>query len=561
MAKRVRMSEDDIFPDTVIKQGTLKRALLIDLGTSATCIALSDFADSTSVKFNFLTPKEKAENAAVNDQNCPAIASSKFEKNDGQFLPDLLKNYRYSGEGPTPYGYRVVSSLKRGLEASARTLAPGTSWERDGVLDVAAFVIMLLDHAVVKDLRPILELIHPPSIIYASVPNSFPPAAVRIFQAGIAAAVTAAFKLDKVPEVVVVPEGVAVAYRAESLLREQAPAPPQGSDDVVLLVVDAGAGTTDASIVRVADNGDRGKRVTVEGSAGLPVGGLDIDILLWVATGKKEDRESQTPDRLRFARETKEKAWDNRSAQIKQRMDNANIEEALTIQLSAIDRGVDRFLALTVDGLLSNLPSFPQVTHYIISGRASQFKGFEDLVTEHELLKNKPRRIEAMGDKRKQLVIEGLASYARQQLGTSRIQNVRSSFEIYLSRGNIEDPIVPINTNLGEGYSAIAWTEKRLDVAEWPYLDLRLRLIKKTSIDKLENLDCFQPVALRPWCDFLLLRARRTVGENRYLLEFDHFGLAVALNHNANESPGEMIVNDFRNHPVHELSEREIATL
>lgn len=560
-----------MFPSLQPSSQPSRRALLIDLGTSATCMALSTFAEPIPLRFEIESPTSETAAAIPLAQRYSTIASSAFERKLGQFYPDLMANYRYVyPDVPFTDGFTRVSSLKRGLEARARIADPATPWERDGVLDVAAFVILLLEKAVDdRDERVVGAHNRRPSIVYASVPNAFPPKAVSIFQAGIAAGVAAAFNLDHVPEVIVVPEGVAVAYQAESQFRIAQPipsGPPEPFEDMVLLVIDAGAGTTDASVVRISDMGDKGKRVTVLGSAGLPIGGLDVDILMCDASGETEAGTTPTHNHLRQMREVKERAWKDLDFELDKRLSFANQNSDFKAKMKQkIDLGVERFLALAVDGLLSNLPGGQGITHYIISGRASHFENFEACVEQHPLLSHRPRRIPAVDNRRKELVIEGLATYARQGFGSSRANNLRSGFEVYLSRGGKSEELVPINTHLGEGYSVISWRETRLNTDEDDirWLDLRLRLLANSTIGHFEARKAFSGIGLRAWCDFLLLRCPRDLGKNDYLVEIDHFGLAIAVQHNGSDYAGNRSdeVGEYRFHPVHNFSERLIAPL
>lgn len=462
--------------NTPSKSETPPVSLAIDFGTSAIAVALVG-SNPRPLLFKF-------------DQTRSFLETAVGRKRDrGHSL--LVDNYALAPiYVPSIWsGWVYDASLKRRIEWLART-RPGGSWKESAVLDVAAVTSHIL-HLAWKDQDQEVLRRQVQGPVYVSIPNTFPREGAEAIEQGVAYGVAAMLRLDRLPAVKTLLEAEAVAH---SVLSQYS----QGSKPGMLLVIDAGAGTTDASIVRCEENGLR-----VVAHTGLPVGGLDLDALIaQQGKGFESMKLDEIETALRSARELKVKNWNgadggtgslaDRFVQGTKRIAEAlnpdkdpQKEKKLVADLTA---GYRRYLGLAVHALLDCLPSseIVQVESVLLSGRASLLLGFEEEVREAFSARKVQVKIDGagQGDERKLAVLNGVAAYAGVAQSATRRQPLRAGYELVL-RGEIgqETCLLPIGAPLINGWGVTSWSMNPiLEQYDWP---IYVRTLPQRVIDGL----------------------------------------------------------------------------
>ncbi|HWM94238.1 MAG TPA: hypothetical protein VN493_26010 [Thermoanaerobaculia bacterium] len=459
-------------------------SLAIDFGTSAVAVALVGSQPFPQL-FSF----------RVHDQTRSFFEAAVGRKRD-RGHSSLVDNYSlapiYVPSMRSGWVYDVC--LKRRIEWLARTWVGG-SWKDNAVLDVAAVTSHILHRAWEgQDRETLRRQIQGP--IYVSIPNTFPRDGAEAIEQGVACGVAAMLRLDRLPAVKTLLEAEAVAHSV--LSRYGQSAKPR-----MLLVIDAGAGTTDASIVRSEENGLR-----VIAHTGLPVGGLDLDALI---AQQGEGFESMEPKKiegnLRTARELKLMHWNGSNGGAGSLADRfalgtEQIAEALPKELNTdkkkliddLTAGYRRYLGLAIHALLDcfRLEELRQVDRVVLSGRASLLLGFEEEVQSALAargVQDAQKKVEGAGsgDDRKLAVLRGVAAYAGVAQSTTNRQPLRAGYELVLRRAiGRETRLLPIGAQLIHGWGVASWSmNPLLEPGEWP---IHVRTLPHKVIgDLIEN--------------------------------------------------------------------------
>jgi hypothetical protein len=447
--------------------------LVIDFGTSAITVGVSEGGALDILQFRLRAAAEHAD-----------MLETFMGRRRDLPNPVLGENYDLSPVMDRDFGSRweFHPCLKRRIEWLART-READGWEPEATLDVAGVCYRALEAAFDERGTPAARRVNAKSDVYLAVPNSFPKRAVEVVSQGVACAVAALTRAEELPKVRTVLEAEAVAYG--QLGKPKADDRPLEAGAV--LIVDAGAGTTDATVVRVENDA-----LKVVAHAGLPVGGLDLDAFIASQREKGQHLSGLSPidlsALLREVREQKHKFWsDGGDAATHATADDwAQACEALAAQLSgsrsfprevggrslaqALAAGHRRYLALAVHGLLGCVPveELEQVTRVIISGRASMVMGFRASVEAAvgRLRKDQGAGVRYLvpgrdddptGRERKFAVLRGLHIFAGGAFYHSR-RPVRATFDVILRRPiNKELMLVAAGLPLVDGWGVRAW--------------------------------------------------------------------------------------------------------
>lgn len=488
--------------------------LAIDFGTSAISVALLADIDVSILRFQ----------GAEADEDAPWLDSlmglrvdldrSRLSDNYNFVRPERLANSR---------GWSLFPCLKRRIELLARK--GGTAgWQSKATLDVAATCIAALSQARRDRSGELLlgrtggnTIVGP---IYLSVPNSFPGLGVEVLRQGVAHGVAAALEMSELPEVETILEAEAVAYREIKLLREQKPAAPFS-----LLVIDAGAGTTDASVVRV-----EGEIIRVVAHTGLPVGGLDLDALIAQAlTPRQNGGRPGFGGRIRRAEDLKRKHWGRDASSAVNGPEPAYSPSLLAERSRALatvaaqdskkdaagladelGKGYARFLALAVGALIRGLPpaEIRQVNRVVLSGRSSLLLGFREEVAAvmTEIRGDQVEIAEAASpQERKLFVVRGVAEYANSPRQNVDRRPRQAGYELLLrhSRGNIR--LVRAGDFLHRGWSVTGWVQPGAGEPVARISFLETCLLSEPVLRRLEESGEFHTSdqerdALEVWC-------------------------------------------------------------
>lgn len=460
-------------PGRVINPGVVD--LAIDFGTSAIAAALVSTRGVTELlRFGdgWLLDSRMARRAALERSGLG---------DDYELGPVAVQWMRASPQA----GWDYYPCLKRRIEWQARSGA--ADWQQESVLDVAACCWKALDQARTEGGEEIGALLSPEFRIFITVPNAFPQAAVEVLRLGVAYGAAAATGADRLPSVETLWEAEAVAYH--ELLTRNDGQPPDTHETV--LILDAGAGTTDASIVR-----SEGGVLRVIAHAGLPVGGLDLDAAIAKLRGSMRDRDASRT--LITARDAKQVYWsaagpggatrsvDQACADLAQHLstrqgwpverDGKPLQEALALAHR-------RYLALAVDALVGCLPQDELLTvdQVVVSGRASLLVGFTERVRdalEERGVMGVPVD-GAVGEDRKLAVIRGVGDYVAAAGPKLKRRPLRAGFEMVLRHAAVGDPLVliPAGHPLDEGWGVQAWHQPETETADARlshYVDMRL---------------------------------------------------------------------------------------
>jgi hypothetical protein len=357
------------------------------------------------------------------------------------------------------------------------------------VLDVAAVTIKALELA--RDPRgvPVRNSLRGfAGPVFVSLPNTFPRPGAAAVERGVAYGVAAALELEKLPPVKTLLEAEAVAY---SELEGGAETGFNGT----LLVVDAGAGTTDASIVR-----RDGDSLRVVAHAGLPVGGIDLDALIALQAVEDFSRldRGQMGSLLRWARDQKVEIWGNPSLSVEQAIEAIaqNVSErpehlktaSQSLIVAGLTRGYQRYMSLAIDALLRCLLENRRfaVDRVVLSGRASLLRGFRDRVERclEQLDCRVPISTAGTGEDLKLAVLRGVNSYAYGNQPSIERRPLRAGYELVLGSGPGEELcLLPVGSLLVNGWGVAAWRQNTTVAGgSWPIL---ARSLPRRVIEKL----------------------------------------------------------------------------
>jgi hypothetical protein len=308
---------------------------------------------------------------------------------------------------------------------------------------------------------------------------------VEVLRKGVYFGVAAATGKQPSPHVTTVLEAEAVAYEEFGRASIQGIPRLRGS----ALIVDAGAGTTDATIVRIESDAS----LSVVAHAGLPVGGIDLDA--YIANLGDMLRRGTSPERrlgvLRNAQELKERLWSAQAGTGVNAGEKAPRVDEFADELSdkeypaehrpgqtlgeALEVGHRRYMGLAVHALLRGLPdmALKGVTRVVLSGRASMLAGFREAV--ENALKDRidaDAEITAAGEHmddpdtaRKLAVVRGVATFADRDFFRSR-RPVLSTSELVLDHPMSEQQatvLLPVGHPLDQGWAVAAFHEPRGD--------------------------------------------------------------------------------------------------
>ncbi len=436
------------------------------------------------------------------------LRDSSFARRVDLGSSNLTDNYEWLR---TPRQEReLFPCLKRRIELLARTVDRG-GWQHEATLDVAGLCARALSSARTTSQSLRSALAQTSFQVYITVPNAFPRAGIEVLRRGVAYGVATLLELREAPKVETLLEAEAVAFGV--IARRDFDNPESRRPITTLLVLDAGAGTTDASIVRA-----HGDSLQVVAHVGLPVGGLDLDTFTmglkgdfdaWSAKPKLEQR-IKLADQLRQARDAKER-WLTDSGSDRPRLESTDLADMAKKLIDdddwpestgsgepladALTRGFNRYLTLAVRSLLASLPTveMSSVDKVVVSGRASLLKGFlkatsDTLEKEHKVTPP----IDADGNEmnRKLAVVQGVGTYIRSAYRAhTKRRPVRSSFEIQLRHSGSEDlELVKSGQALLDGWAVEAWMQHELDdpraeARSW----IDLRLLPRAQVDKLRD--------------------------------------------------------------------------
>ncbi len=240
-------------------QRDIRTALGIDFGTSAVAIAPID-VQTHNEPFRFGGGASWLENDILFRE---ALDRSHIPMN---FATQATA--RGAGWSHHPY-------LKRRIEWLART-SKDSGWKEKARLEVAGICQHVLRQAALAQPGCFDCYDESGFTVYLSLPNQFSAGAADVVEAGVRHGVMAAFNLDRPPRVTRLREAESAGYwglhELSATLDRRA---------LSLLIIDAGAGTIDASVLRIKDD----DHLQLVSNVGLPVGGSDLDVLLCSLNG------------------------------------------------------------------------------------------------------------------------------------------------------------------------------------------------------------------------------------------------------------------------------------
>lgn len=441
----------------------LGAALAIDFGTSTIAAAVAGFGDTQVLWF-----REPGTGRLTRLLDAPVGRRNDLGR------ATLEENYSLEPVGGLAgRGWSYYPCLKRRIELLARASA-NNEWMPQAALDVAGVCLRALSTAQNGDGIPLKQLLGDGSRVYVSVPNTFPEGGVEVIRTGVGYAVAALLPTTRVPEVFTLLEAEAVAYG--KLLAPQLSGSDQPLDPV--LVIDAGAGTTDASILRKVD-----RKLQVVAHAGLPVGGIDLDAFIASLEGPLRELEPEAlAQGLRRAREQKHKHWQQADAgglppaeQTQRAMEalaremtdprTPEFETMVAKRAESLAQAHRRYLALAAHALVRSLPrqELAQVRSVILSGRSSLVLDFRRSVQE-ALEEQGCGKLEPLSEKdedRKLAVVKGVGAFHQAGVSDAERRPLRAIFPVVLNRpepGPDKDEILmKAGHPLLEGWGVVAW--------------------------------------------------------------------------------------------------------
>ncbi len=532
--------------------------LAIDFGTSAIVVALVGGARAVEVL------------RLGEDMILPSPFGRRRRLDHSRLTDNYELSYAYLGSGDEEHEY--YPCLKRRIEWLARC-RQDREWESDATLDVAAVSQLALEQARDRRGRPLAECLDPDFQTYITVPNAFPSGAIDVLRRGVSYGVAAALRSHQLPAVKSLLEAEAVAYGAIAR-----PTLTDRRGATTLLVVDAGAGTTDATILRAEDG-----ELRALAHVGLPVGGMDLDTFLASLKGSFEvaEREGKLSHWLGTARQAKQhhlaEAPDRAGRTIAERC--RRLADDLTRNgdwparqggrpiAEQITRVYRRYMALAVRGLIRALPAdeVARVDEVVLSGRGSLLAGFSDAVRQ-TLAELGPTLIPQSAEDprdRKLAVVRGVGAYVASTYGSGLDRRpTRSSFEIFLRHENDRElTLLPAGHPLVHGWGVAAWhqpTRETGRAATRPWVGMRL--MPREVLSSLASENAFDPRDLDDllnWSVLPLLRIEDQRPPYSTRLAFNFLSLEAQLEVDGRPMPRlDRSVQSFgRQHPVHQLDD------
>ncbi len=553
---------------TVVKTGR-SPDLVIDFGTSAIAMALIGGGMNAIEILEF---------------DGKRMLDSPFNRRHDLGRSALSENYTWRPFPEKEKIYEFYPYLKRRVELLARS-GESAGWQDEAILDVAALCCKAVNQARDSQGRSIAEILGDRTFtVYITVPNNLPRAGIKVLTQGVGHGVAAALAQQDIPHVEYLLEAEAVAFGVvaeHSLL----PAP---KDNKTVLVIDAGAGTIDASIVRAQRSSLR-----VLAHVGLPIGGLDLDVFMMALRGDFDSTLSDPTSvgqHIRTAKELKEThlsslapSGPNGSSAL-----TANDFKTLATELQRkgwppktesgaaleeeLARGFSRYLSFGVRSLVASLPGdeLRCVDKVVISGRASLLRGFREAVKTVLSEKEVDREPKMMGDPEdlKLAVVRGVGTFLTSTFQTHEDRRpVRSSFEIVLRHsGTKELRLLEAGRPLIDGWGVEAWYQPLLEQEEARLRSaVEMRLIPHSVLlqlkHELKEDDLEEELKkLVEWSSVPLLRIEKAAPFSaRFAFNFLTLEVLLDLDNvrqNIGERSHEPRDQAFgRRHPVHRLHE------
>lgn len=531
--------------------------LAIDFGTSAIAAALVGGTYAVEVL------------SFGGEKLLPAPFGRRSALDRSRLADNYELSYGYLGGSRPRRGEEYYPCLKRRIEWLARSRSDA-GWQSEAVLDVAAVCQLALGKARDRRGRPLTDCLADRFQVYITVPNAFPRAAVDVLRRGVSYGVAAALGRREKPAVEALLEAEAVAYSVVA-----GPRVGEVSHRTTLLVIDAGAGTTDASIVRAA-----GGELRVSAHVGLPVGGMDLDA--FVAGLKGPIDGTRTPSEISQWLATAEQAKQHHLGEPRDREEGFHGLARELVRLGAWPRtghrggrpiaeeiggAYERYMALAVRALIRALPAdeMKRVEEVVLSGRASLLAGFKDAVR-REVAERGPAvapRCQEGAEDRKLAVVRGVGAYVSSTYGSRWDRRpLRASFEIFLRHEDDRElPLVPAGSPLVRGWGVAAWNQPIRDPGRGDVRPrVEMRLVPREVLKKLAAEGAFDDRALEEllrWSVLPVLRIDRESPPYSARLAFDYLALDAQL-----EVDGDRIheldrpESSFgRRHPVHQLED------
>jgi hypothetical protein len=543
--------------------------LAIDFGTSAIAAALVGGTYAVEVL------------SFGGEKLLPAPFGRRSALDRSRLADNYELSYGYLGGGAGPRGgEEYYPCLKRRIEWLARTRCD-TGWQSEAVLDVAAVCQLALDKARDERGRRLAECLTERFRVYITVPNAFPRAAVDVLRRGVGYGVAAALGRPERPEVEALLEAEAVAYSVVA-----GPRLSEAGRKTTLLVIDAGAGTTDASIVRVEDG-----ELRVSAHVGLPVGGMDLDAFIAGLKGPIDG--SRPPSEVSQWLAAAEQAKQHHLGAPRTREDGLSGLARELVRLDAwppngrggrpieeeIGGAWERYMALAVRGLIRALPAdeVARVEEVVLSGRASLLAGFEE-VARHEVAARGPAarapaergpgspvapRCRDGAEERKLAVVRGVGAYVSSTYGSRWDRRpLRASFEIFLRHEDDRElPLVPAGCPLVRGWGVAAWSQPERPPGRGDVRPrVEMRLVPREVLRGLAAEGTFGAEDLEDllrWSVLPVLRIDRESPPYSARLAFDFLSLDAQLEvDSARIRELDRPESSFgRRHPVHQLED------
>ncbi len=536
--------------------------LAIDFGTSAIVVAL-------------VGGSHAAEVLHLGEETILPSPFGRRRRLDHSRLTDNYElSFAYLGSGDREHEY--YPCLKRRIEWLARC-REDREWERDATLDVAAVCQLALDKARDSRDRPLAECLDRDFKTYITVPNAFPSGAIDVLRRGVGYGVAAALRCRRLPAVKSLLEAEAVAYGAIAR-----PTLAQRRDGTTLLVIDAGAGTTDATILR-AEAGD----LRALAHVGLPVGGMDLDTFLASLKGPFEvaEREGKLSHWLGIARQAKQHHLGEAPAAGVPAAAVPVVDRCRRLAEDLVRNGdwpathggrpiaeeivrvYRRYMALAVHSLIRALPAdeVARVDQVVLSGRGSLLAGFSDAVRQ-TLAEQGPTLVPQCAEDprdRKLAVVQGVGAYVASTYGSGLDRRpTRSSFEVFLRYENERElTLLKAGHPLVHGWGVAAWHQPQREIGRSstrPWVGMRL--VPRAVLTSLASEDTFDDRDLEDllsWSVLPLLRIEEQPPPYSNRFAFNFLSLEAQLEVDGKPIPKlDRSVKSFgRQHPVHQLDD------
>ena len=538
--------------------------LAIDFGTSAIAMALVGGTYAVEVLH-------------LDDETILPAPFGRRRRLDRSRLSDNYElSYAYLASRDPRLEQEYYPCLKRRIEWLARC-RPDREWEREATLDVAAVCQLALQKARDGLGRPLDECLDKDSRTYITVPNAFPSAAVEVIRRGVSYGVAAALERRQEPEVRSLLEAEAVAYGVVAR-----PSLSRRRHRTTLLVVDAGAGTTDATILR-AEHGE----LRILAHVGLPVGGMDLDAFLASLKGRFDvaGRSAEVSRWLNAAQAAKQHHFGEATPTAAQAGVDPVMQRCRALAQDLVRNngwpaeregrpiaeeiaGVyQRYLALAVRSLIRALPAdeVGRLDEVVLSGRASLLVGFRETVR-RTIAERGPSLALSLAEnpeERKLAVVRGVGAYVASTYGSALDRRpTRSSFEIFLRHENERElTMLPAGHPLVQGWGVAAWHQPARQIGRSQNRPrVAMRLVPRAVLQQLAAEGTFDAEALDDllhWSILPLLRIEDKTPPYSMRLAFNFLSLDAQL-----EVDGQFVAVNSRSersfgrkHPVHRLDD------